>query len=235
MSSYVQRISIKKWAEDDRPREKLVAKGKGALSDAELLAILIGSGNKFESAVDLSKRILTEAGNKLGSLGRLNVQDLVKYNGIGEAKAISIIAAMELSRRRVMEPATAKVKVQGSRDAFELFHPQMSEMQVEEFWMICLNRANTVLDRVLISRGGVSGTVADPKIIFKHAIQCLASAIILVHNHPSDNVQPSEADVKLTRRLVESGRLLEVAVLDHIIVGETSYYSFADEGQVLGN
>jgi DNA repair protein RadC len=228
----MQKVSIKDWALQDRPREKLIAKGKSALSDAELLAILIGSGNRFESAVDLSKRILAEAGNKLASLGRLNLRELMEYNGIGEAKALTVIAAVELSRRRVLEPALAKAVIGGSKDIFNLFHPILGELNVEEFWMVTLTSGNTIIDKYLVSRGGVGATIADPKIIFKHAVQSLATGIVVLHNHPSDNLKPSRADMQLTRQLVESGKLLDVKVLDHLIIGASGYYSFADQGQL---
>ncbi|MEI8201512.1 MAG: DNA repair protein RadC [Bacteroidota bacterium] len=223
-------ISIKFWAEDDRPREKLILKGKAALSDAELIAILIGSGNKNESAVDLSKRILNSTQNNLVSLSKLSLNELQSFKGIGEAKAISIVAALELGKRRRESEALEKPKITTSRDAFEIIQSVLSDLQYEEFWVILLNRSNKVIGKFQVSDGGVSGTVVDPKKLFKLALENNASYIILSHNHPSGNLKPSEADIQLTRKLTEAGKLLELPVLDHIIMGEEKYLSFADEG-----
>lgn len=223
---------ITSWAEDDRPREKLLEKGKSSLSEAELLAILIGSGSRGESAVDLCKRILGDNGNNLVELGRLSIQDLMKYKGIGEAKAISIIAALELGRRRRELEALEKNKISSSNDVFELFHGDLSDLNTEEFWILLLNRANKVMKKVKISSGGISGTVADTRVIFKNAIEHLSSSIILVHNHPSGNNKPSQTDITLTKKLVEAGKIMDISVLDHIIVAENNYFSFADDGLI---
>ncbi len=223
-------ISIKHWAEDDRPREKLILKGKAALSDAELIAILIGSGNRNETAVDLSKRILNSTQNNLLSLSKLNLKELQLFKGIGEAKAISIIAALELGKRRRESEALEKPKIATSRDAFEIIQSVLSDLRYEEFWVILLNRSNKVIGKFQVSDGGVAGTVVDPKKLFKLALENNASYVILSHNHPSGNLKPSEADILLTRKLIEAGKLLELPILDHIIMGEEKYLSFADEG-----
>lgn len=227
---YPHHTSIKQWSDDDRPREKLILKGKAVLSNAELLALLLGSGHRNESAVDLSKRILEESSNNLGELARLTVGDLVKIRGIGRAKAVTIIAAMELGNRRRSQEALVRDKVSGSRDVFEIFRPDLADANYESFWVLLLNRANRVIRKISISEGGVSGTVADPKKIFKLALEFNASSLILCHNHPSGNVQPSEADIRLTKRMKQSGDMLELSVLDHLIIGNETYFSFADEG-----
>lgn len=226
-------IGIKSWAEDDRPREKLIEKGRHSLSDAELIAILIGSGTRKESAVELARRILKEAGsNDLNTLAKLTVNDLIKFNGIGEAKAVSIVAALELGRRRKDADVVTVQKISSSKDAFGFIHSQLLDIPHEEFWVILLNRANKIIRKELVSKGGISGTVVDSRLVFKPAIENLASGIILCHNHPSGNINPSIEDVKLTAKLVEAGRLLEISVLDHIIVTNNGYYSFADEGKL---
>lgn len=221
---------ILSWAEEDRPREKLLLKGKGALSDAELIAILIGSGTRELSAVDLSKIILQKASNNLNELAKLSLKDLIKIKGIGEAKAISIAAALELGRRRKDSEVVRRPKITSSKDAYEQIRSYLMDLPHEEFWILLLTRSNEVIRPVQISQGGISGTVADPKIIFKSALEHLASSMILVHNHPSGNLKPSEADKELTRRLVTSGKLLDIPILDHLIVSELGYLSFADEG-----
>lgn len=226
------RKTIKEWSEDDRPREKLIAKGKESLSDAELIAILIGSGNKDESAVDLAKKLLSEVRNSLIELSRLTVNDLMKFKGIGFAKAISIVAALELGNRRRGAEILEKKTISCSKDAFELLRMHIGDKNYEEFVIVLLNQANKIIRTIPISEGGITGTVVDPKKVFKHAIENNATSIILGHNHPSGNIQPSENDRKLTRKLSEAGSLLEIRVLDHIIVGEENYYSFADNGEI---
>jgi DNA repair protein RadC len=223
---------IREWAESDRPREKLLLKGRNALSDAELLAILMGSGSKNESAVDLAMRILRESNDNLIELTKLGVKELTKFKGVGEAKAISIIAAMELGKRRRGAEALEKKKITSSRDVFEYFSSIFGDHTYEAFYILLLNRANRVIREVQISEGGFSGTVADPKKIFKIALEYNASTIILSHNHPSGNIQPSDADIKLTHKLKGAGEMLDLPVIDHIILGEEKYYSFADEGQL---
>ena len=221
-------LNIKDWAEEDRPREKLEMKGKNALTDAELIAILIGSGNKNETAVKLSKKILSSINYDLNKLGKLNISDLTQFNGIGKVKAISIISALELGRRRRDSEVEKKQSIKSSSDAFNIIEDVLSDLPHEEFWVIYLNKKNEVLKKENISKGGIDGTVADSKIIFKHAIEQLASAIILCHNHPSGNLEPSNADKQLTKKLKETGKMLDTPVLDHLIIGEKDYFSFAD-------
>jgi len=228
--NYSTTLKITQWAEEDRPREKLLLKGKAALSDAELVGILLGSGTVALSAVELAKQILIEANNDLNVLAQLSIKDLQKFKGIGEAKAISIVSALELGRRRKPEDANKKERITCSKDAYQLMKPYLMDLDHEQFWVILLNRANVVIKKTAISTGGVSGTVVDSKIIFKVAIESLSSGIILVHNHPSGSLMPSEADCALTNRLRDSGKFLEIPILDHIIFTNTSYLSFADDG-----
>jgi len=230
MDNYTNYTSIRNWAEDDRPREKLALKGRHSMSDAELLAILIGSGTRHESAVDLAKNILRLAHDNLAELSKLSISDLVKVKGIGQAKSVTILAAMELGRRRNESEVLVKDKIKTSRDAYEIFRSIIGDRPYEEFWIILLNRANKVIRKCNISEGGISGTVVDPKKIFKISLDNHASSIILGHNHPSGVVTPSEADSRITKKLCDAGAMLEVTVLDHLIIGEDSYYSFADEG-----
>lgn len=230
MEDYQPNKGIRSWAEDDRPREKLLLKGKAALSDAELIAILIGSGSASETAVDLSKRILQSLNNQLSELGKLSVKDLTKFKGIGEAKAISIIAALELGRRRKDSEPDKRVRITDSRSAFDVIYPHLGDLNHEEFWVLFLNRANEVIGKENVSKGGVSGTIVDPKVVFKHAVQFPASAIILAHNHPSGQLKPSQADHQLTKKLKDAGQALDIPVLDHLIIGERNYFSFVDEG-----
>jgi len=225
-------LRIPQWAEDDRPREKLLMKGRSTLSDAELLAILLGTGTKALSAVDLAKQILQQADQNLNNLARLSVKDLIKIKGIGEAKAISIVSALELGRRRKESVSPGRPRITNSIDVVEIMKQDLIDLNHEEFWIIILNRANYVLRKNKISSGGISGTVADPKLIFKSALDHSGSSIILVHNHPSGNLQPSQADITLTKTLKEAGKFLEIPVLDHIIVSDNSYFSFADEGMM---
>lgn len=223
---------IKSWAADDRPREKLITKGKKALSNAELLAILIQSGNKNESAIDIAKNILAQCNNNLIDLSKLSIKDLTRINGIGSAKAVSIAAALELGSRRLEAEAATKQKISSSKDVFNLFYPVLSDCTYEEFWILLLNRANKVIGKFCISEGGLTGTVADPSKIFKIAIENKAVGIILCHNHPSGNLSPSDSDNSITRKLKEGGKLLDISILDHIIIGDEKYFSFADEGLI---
>ncbi len=225
-------LSINKWAEEDRPREKLLLKGKASLSDAELIGILIGSGTRTLSAVDVAKQILHSANNDLHKLAKLTVKDLTKIKGIGEAKAITIVSALELGRRRKDLEPTKSFKITSSQDAYSLLSSELTDLPHEEFWIILLKRNNEVIGKHQISRGGISGTVADPKIIFQRAIENGASGIILAHNHPSGNTQPSEADKSLTKKVKSAGNVLDIAVLDHIIFTDHKYYSFADESMM---
>jgi DNA repair protein RadC len=225
-------FSIKYWAEDDQPREKLMLKGKAALSDAELIAILIGSGSRSESAVELSKRILASVDNNLNALGKQSLQQLMGFKGIGEAKAISIAAAMELGRRRREEDIVKLDKVTGSKSVFDIMQPIVGELPHEEFWIIYLNNSNKVIYKSQISKGGITGTVVDTRIVFKTALEQNAVALILVHNHPSGVLQASEADKQITRQLKLAGQTMSITVLDHVIVTENGYLSFADDGML---
>jgi DNA repair protein RadC len=229
---YKQVSTIKTWAEADRPREKLLLKGREVLSDAELIAILIGSGTKSLSAIDVGKNILAAVKNDLNELAKLTVKDLMKFKGIGEAKAISIIAALELGRRRKATETGKKSKITSSGDVFEMLKPHLLDLPHEEFWIILMNRANQILKMKRISSGGITGTVADVKMIFKEAIENLASGIILAHNHPSGNDRPSDQDIQLTKKLKQSGVILDIPVLDHVIFAQDKYYSFADNAML---
>ncbi|MEN8185810.1 MAG: DNA repair protein RadC [Bacteroidota bacterium] len=230
MNSTNTNFTIKDWNEDDRPREKLLSKGKGALSDAELLAILIGSGNTEESAVALSKRILASVDNNLNELGKMTVIDLMKFKGIGEAKAISIITALEVGKRRRLEEALQKVKITCSNDIFEVMQPVIGDLQHEEFWIVYLNNSNKILHKSHLSKGGISGTLVDSRLVFKKAMEFSSTGIILCHNHPSGTLKPSNSDINLTKKLKKAGEVLDIKVLDHLIITEKEYYSFADEG-----
>jgi DNA repair protein RadC len=232
MESSKEYYPIREWAEDDRPREKLLLKGRQSLSDAELIAILMGSGSRNESAVDLAKRILKESSDNLMELSKLSVQDLMKFKGVGEAKAISIIAALELGKRRRGAEAIERKKITSSKDVFEFFSSIVGDLTYETFYILLLNRANSIIRGVQISEGGISGTVADPKKIFKLALDHNATSIILCHNHPSGNVKPSQDDIALTKKIKRAGETMDISVLDHIIIGDEKYYSFADEGMM---
>lgn len=223
---------IKSWAEEDRPREKLMLKGKAALTDAELIAILMGSGTRELTAVDLAQLILKSVNHNLHELAKLSLKDLMKFKGIGEAKAISILAALELGRRRKESEVLKKERIACSKDAYEAIRPFLMDLPHEEFWILLLSRSNEVMKKIQISSGGVSGTVADPKLIFKAAVEHLASGIILVHNHPSENLKPSQADIDLTKKISQGGRALDISILDHLIFTNMAYFSFADEGLI---
>lgn len=225
-------LSIKEWSLEDRPREKLLAKGISSLSDSELIAIIIGSGTKDESAVQLSKRILGSVQNNLNELGKLTVNDLQKHKGIGEAKAIGIMSALELGRRRKLSESINREKISSSNDIYEIFHALLADLPHEEFWIVLLNRSNKIIDRQKISQGGISGTVTDVRLMMKAALDKLSSSIVLIHNHPSGNTKPSEADISITQKVKESGKLMDITLLDHIIVTDGSYFSFADEGLI---
>jgi DNA repair protein RadC len=224
--------AITAWAEEDRPREKMINKGRQALSDAELIAILIGSGSVGESAVELSRQILADVDNNLHELGRRSLADLQRYKGIGEAKSVTIAAALELGRRRQLSDLRERPRISCSRDAFQAIAPLLTDLHHEEFWVLHVNKANEVMTRRKLSTGGMAGTVVDIKILFKTAIEGNAAAIIAMHNHPSGNLQPSQADIDLTRRLKKAGEVLDLPLLDHLIVSERGYYSVADEGMM---
>lgn len=222
-------LTIKNWNEDDRPREKLLNKGRFALSDAELIAIMIGSGNQNENAVALSKRILASVNNNLNELGRLSVNDLTKFKGIGEAKAITIITALELGLRRRLEKALEKNKIKCSSDVFEVMQPLIGDLQHEEFWTIFLNNSNKILHKSILSKGGLTGTLVDSRIVFKKAVELSATGIILCHNHPSGNIKPSTSDIDLTKKIKKAGDILDIKVMDHLIITEKEFTSLADE------
>jgi len=225
-------FSIKNWSQDDRPREKLLYKGKSALSDAELVAILIGSGNREESAVALCQRILASTDYNLSALGKLSIKQLTAFKGIGEAKAISIIAALELGRRRRGEEALEKKKITSSKSVFELMQPVIGELQHEEFWIVYLNNSNKVIQKSQLSKGGITGTLVDVRLVLKTALEVGALGLILAHNHPSGTLKPSEADKNITQKLKMAAQSLDIKVLDHLIITEKAYFSFADENVV---
>ncbi len=222
-------FSIKNWSEDDRPREKLLQKGKSTLSNAELIAILIGSGSRNESAVALSKRILAAAALNLKEWGKLPISELIEFKGIGEAKAVTIVAALELGRRRRSAEALEKKKITSSNSVFELMQPIIGELPHEEFWIIYLNNSNKVLQKALLSKGGITGTLVDVRLVLKTALQLGAVGLILTHNHPSGTLKPSQADRQITQKLKVAGESLDIKVLDHVIITEKAYFSFADE------
>ena len=225
-------LPITAWAEDDRPREKLQYKGRQALSDAELLAILIGSGSRHESAVALSKRILQSAGNNLNELGKKSIEALMEFKGIGEAKAITIAAAMELGRRRRAADMLKRPVIQSSFDAYQYLAPSLLDLRHEEFWVLFMDRGNKVIDKAQVSIGGMDATIADGKIIFRKAIEKQAASIVLSHNHPSGTLRPSQADIDLTMKLKRAALLLDMRVMDHLIVADGGYFSFMDEGMM---
>lgn len=225
-------LTIKEWAEEDRPREKLLHLGRNHLSDAELLTILIGTGYRGGSAYDLARQMLARYTNNLHELGKCTVDELTHFKGIGEAKAITLVAAFELGRRRRLSEAKDRPVITGSQAAFEVLEPRMADLGHEEFWVLLLNRANKVLKAERISSGGMTGTVVDAKLVFQAALQARCASIILSHNHPSGSIRPSQADIQLTKKLKSAGELLDIRVLDHLIIGEKNYYSFADEGLI---
>ena len=233
MGTYDHKITIKAWAEEDRPREKLSQQGRRSLTDAELIAILIGSGNRNESAVELSKRILLVCDKDLNQLARLSIAELSKFKGIGEAKAISIIAALELGRRRKETESPERIQISTSKDVYQAIVSKFKDLNHEEFWILLLNRANKITSKHLVSKGGQAGTIADPKIIFNIALENHAASVILAHNHPSGNLIPSKADLELTEKLKSAGRFLDIPVLDHLIVTDQGFFSFADEGFII--
>ncbi|WP_346883365.1 DNA repair protein RadC [uncultured Algibacter sp.] len=229
MQEKLASFSIKNWSQDDQPREKLLYKGKASLSDAELVAILIGSGNREESAVALCKRILMSIDNNLSQLGKLSIKQLMEFKGIGEAKAITIIAALELGRRRRGEDALEKKKVRSSVSVFELMQPIIGELEHEEFWIIYLNNSNKVIYKSQLSKGGITGTLVDVRLVLKQALEVGATGLVLVHNHPSGTLNPSASDKQVTQKLKIAAQSLDIKVLDHVIVTEKAFFSFADQ------
>ena len=225
-------FSIKHWSDDDKPREKLLTKGRSALSDAELIAILIGSGSRSESAVELSKRILAAADNNLNKLGRLSIKQLTAFKGIGEAKAVTIAAALEIGRRRRGEEVLHVTKIGSSKDAFEVLQPILGELEHEEFWVLYLNNSNKILHKTQLSKGGITGTLVDVRILMKQSLELGAVGLILAHNHPSGTLKPSTADKQITQKIKKASQSLDIKVLDHLIITQKDYFSFADN-QVL--
>ena len=223
-------LKITDWAVEDRPREKMIQYGTSTLSDAELLGILISSGTKDKSAIDLGRELLALVNNNLNALGKLTIADLTKINGIGNARAVTITAALELGRRRKLAEIPEVIQIKCSKDVADIFQPILSDLLHEEFWILFLNRSNRVINRMKLSQGGISGTVTDVRLAMKRAIECLASGIIVCHNHPSGNLNPSESDSKITQKIKEAGNLLDIQLLDHLIISDKDYYSFADNG-----
>ena len=225
-------MSIKFLAEDDRPREKFISKGKNSLSDAELLAIIMGSGNKEDSAIELGRKILNSVENNWHNLSKLYISDLMKFKGIGEAKAISIATALEIGRRRAAQEVPEKIKIGQSTDLYKVLQPHLSDLQTEEFWAIFLNQNNRIVGKSKLTSGGINQSVVDVRVLFKTAIEHFATAIVIAHNHPSGNLTPSQADTHITKKIKDGATLLDIQVLDHIIVSQKDFYSFADEGLI---
>lgn len=232
MEQEYKRLTIKDWAVEDRPREKMLQKGIGSLSDAELIAILLRSGNTDETAVTVAQRLLTLAQNNLNELGKFSLHQIMQIKGIGEAKAISVLAALELGRRRKAVEALNKERITSSRNVIEVFQPMLADLPHEEFWVLLLNKANKVIDKVRVSQGGVAGTVVDVRIIVKAAVEKLASSIIIAHNHPSGNPKPSDKDISITQKLKDAANLFDITVLDHLIITDNECYSFADNSNL---
>lgn len=232
MSEQSSSFSIKNWSQDDQPREKLRDKGRSVLSDAELVAILIASGSREESAVDLSKRILAKVDNNLNALGKLSIKQLMEFKGIGEAKAITIAAALELGRRRKIADSQIVKKIESSSSVYEVMLPILGELPHEEFWILYLNNSNKIITKNQLSKGGITGTLVDVRLVLKKALEVGATALILCHNHPSGTLKPSTADREITKKLKVAAQSLDIKVLDHLIITEKAYFSFADEGQL---
>ncbi len=231
-SSYENALPIKTWAEADRPREKMQIQGRSSMSDAELLAILLRSGTQEETAVDLARRILSSVRQDLNALGKCSLPELTRFKGMGMAKAVTVMAALELGRRRQLSPAVSQPQVRSSQDAHRALAPLLMDLPHEEFWILLLNRANRIIGKERISSGGVSGTVVDAKMVFRKALETLACSLILSHNHPSGNLTASQADLDLTKKLKKAGKTLDIEVLDHLIIADSGYLSFADEGML---
>ena len=226
----MEKLTIRQLAEEDRPREKMMTKGSEALSDAELIAILIGSGNADESAVTLSQRMLANCSGDLNSLGKWGLENFCTFKGMGPAKSLTVMAALELGRRRKLQERKERTRITSSVDIYELFHPLMADLPTEEFWVLLLNRSNRVIDKVRISSGGIDQTTADVRTILREALLARATQIVLVHNHPSGNIHPSQEDKRITERIKGAGHLMNISVIDHVIVTDGAYYSFNDEG-----
>ncbi|PZU83461.1 MAG: hypothetical protein DI529_12685 [Chryseobacterium sp.] len=223
-------MSIKSLAEDDRPREKFLLKGKGAVSDSELLAIIMGSGNREESAVELARRILNSVENNWHRLSQLSIKDLMKFKGVGEAKAISIATALEIGNRKSQQEVLERQQISSSKDIFEILQPHLSDLSTEEFWAVFLNHQNKILYKTCLFRGGIASSVADVRVIFKIALEHFSTRIIVAHNHPAGSLKPSREDINITQKIKEAGKLLEIELLDHIIISQNKFYSFKEEG-----
>ncbi|MXO33147.1 MULTISPECIES: DNA repair protein RadC [Apibacter] len=222
-------MNIKSLAEEERPREKLLLRGKQSLSDAELLAIILGSGSKSESSITLAQRILSSVNHNWNELAKLTIRDLCKFNGVGKVKAIEIITSLEIGRRKSLQQALKKEKISSSKDAYNILQPIIGDLMIEEFWVIYLSRSNKILSKEKISQGGITGTMVDNRLIFKHAIELNAVSLIISHNHPSGNIQPSNSDIQITHEIKKAGNLLNITLMDHLIITQTSFFSFADE------
>ena len=222
-------MSIKFLAEDDRPREKFLLKGKNALSDAELLAIIMGSGNREDSAVELGRKILNSVANNWHNLSLLSLSDLMKFKGVGEAKAISIAAALEIGHRRAAQEVPEKIQIRESKDIYKVLQPYLSDLQTEEFWAVFLNQNNRIVGKARLSAGGINQSVVDVRILFKTALEHLSTAITIAHNHPSGNLKPSQEDLRITKQIADAGKILNIQLLDHLIISQNAYLSFADE------
>ena len=227
-----ERLTITQWAEEDRPREKMMMHGASALSNAELLAILIGSGNAEESAVELMRKILSDFHNNLNELGKASIEELCRYKGIGSAKAISILAASELGKRRKEEFVKERITILSSKDVYDCFYPMMCDLATEECWVLLLNQASKIIDKVKISAGGLSATAVDVRCILREALLKRASAIVLCHNHPSGNIRPSKEDDLLTKHVAQASGCMDIRLVDHVILTDGAFYSYADEGRI---
>ena len=223
-------MNLKSLAEDDRPREKFLLKGKSAVSDSELLAIIMGSGNREESAVELARRILNSVENNWHRLSQLSIKDLTKFKGVGEAKAISIATALEIGNRKSQQEVLERQQISSSKDAFEILQPHLSDLQTEEFWAIFLNHQNKILYKSCLFRGGIASSVADVRVVFKTALEHFSTQIIVAHNHPAGSLKPSKEDINMTQKIKEAGKLLDIDLLDHLILTQNNFYSFKDEG-----
>lgn len=223
-------MTIKFLAQDDRPREKFLLKGKGSLSDSELLAIIMGSGSKDESALELARKILISVGNNWNQLSLLSVKDLMKFKGVGEVKAISIATALEIGRRRAGQEVSEKPTISNSDDAYQVFKNQLSDLRAEEFWAVFVNQSNKIVHLSKLTQGGISQSIVDIRILFKTALDHFATGIIIAHNHPSGSLKPSREDINITKKIKEAGEFLNVQLLDHLIITQNSYFSFSDEG-----
>ncbi|KMQ68422.1 hypothetical protein ACM39_07860 [Chryseobacterium sp. FH2] len=223
-------MSIKFLAEDDRPREKFLLKGKNSLSDSELLAIIMGSGNREETAVELARKILASVDNNWHQLSLLSIKDLMKFKGIGEVKAISIATALEIGRRRAGQEVLEKPVISGSKSAYNILKNHLSDLRTEEFWAILLNQSNKILHVSQLTQGGISQSIVDIRILFKIALEHFSTGIIIAHNHPSGNLKPSREDIDITQQVKEAGKILNIQLLDHLIITQDSYFSFSDKG-----